>query len=59
MAAGFEAFHDGGVVSNAVSFFIGMELRLKDYVIVAVVGDHNVLIAAARANEEVANVVRV
>ena len=50
MAAGFEAFHYGGVGSNALGVLLGIERQLEDRIIVIVVGDHNVLIAMARAN---------
>ena len=52
-------FHDGGVGIIAVGFLLGLERCLEDRISVAVVGIHNVLIAAARANRESASVVYV
>ena len=53
----FEDFHDGGVVTNAVGFILGLERCLEGFIRFTVVGDHNVLIAAARANGEATSVV--
>ena len=57
MAAGFEAFRDGGVGRNVVGVLLSIEQRLEDRISVALVGYHNVLIATARANEEAAGVI--
>ena len=57
MAAGFEAFHDGGVGRNVVGVLLSLERRLEDSIIVAVVGNHNLLIDTARANGKAENVV--
>ena len=57
MATGFETFHDRGVVRNAVGFLLGLERRLEDCIRVTVLGNHDVLIDAARANGEAPSVV--
>ena len=56
VAAGFEAFHDGGVGGNVVGIILGLEWGLEDCIGVEVLGNHNVLIAAARANGGAAGV---
>ena len=43
VAAGFDAFHDGGVGDNVVGVLFSLEHRLEDRVGVAVGGDHNAL----------------
>ena len=57
MAAGFEAFCDGRVSRNAVGVLLGMERRFEDCIRVSVTDNHNVMIAAAKANGEVDGVV--
>ena len=57
MATVFEAFYDGRVGSNTVGVLLGLERSLEDCIRVVVVGNHNVLIAAERSNEEAADVV--
>ena len=56
---GFEAIHYGGLGINVVGVLIGMERRLEDIIRVVVVGNHNVLIAAAISNGEAVGVVYV
>ena len=57
VAAGFEAFHDGGVGGNVVGIILGLEWGLEDCIGVEVLGNHNVLIVAARANGGASGVV--
>ena len=59
MAAGFEAFHGEGLGRNAVGVLLGIERRLEDHIGVAVLGNHNALVSAARADGEAARVVYV
>ena len=59
MATGFESFHDGVVSFNSVLVFAGLERCVQDGVSVAVVSNHDVLVAAAGADREPAGVVGV
>ena len=59
MVRDFEAFHDGGVGSNAVGVLLGLERSLEVCIRAAVVGNYNLLIDAERAKREAAGVVRV
>ena len=58
MAAGFETLHDGIVCLNSVFILAGFEHGIKDCVGVAMLSDHDVLVAAARSDGESAAVVR-
>ena len=57
VVAVFEAFYDGGVGINALGVLLGIELRLGGCIGVALVGNQNVLISAARANGEAVGVI--
>ena len=59
MAARLEAVHDAGVGGYAVAVFSCLEGINEDGVCIAVIGHHQVLIAAAGADGEAACVVRV
>ena len=59
MPTHLEAVHDGIVGGNAVFVLTRLEGGLEDCVGVAVVGDHDVLVAAAGANGEATCVVGV
>ena len=59
VTASLEAGHDAGIGRYAVAVFSCLEGLNKDGVCVAVVGDHQVLVAAAGAEGEAACVVRV
>ena len=52
-----EAGHDAGVFRDAVAVFLCLEGLDEDDVCVAVVGDHQVLVAAAGADGEASCVV--
>ena len=57
VVAVFEAFYDGGVGINELGVLLGIKLRLEGYIGVALVENHNVLVAVARANGEAAGVI--
>ena len=57
VAAVLEALHDGVVRFNTVRIFFSLEGGLKDHVGIAVVCDHDVLVALAGTNREAASVV--
>ena len=57
MTASLEAGHDAGVGRDAVAVFSCLEGLGEDGVCVAVVGDHQVLVAAAVADGEASCVV--
>jgi len=59
VAAVTEALHDGVVRLNTVRIFFGLEGGLEDHVGIAVVCDHDVLVAFAGTNREATGVVRV
>ena len=59
VAASLEAGHDAGVGRYAVAIFLCLEGLDEDVVFIAVIGHHQVLIAAAVADEEAACVIRV
>ena len=59
VTASLEAVHDAGVGGYAVAVFSCLEGLNKDGVCITVVGHHQVLVAAAGADREVACVVRV
>ena len=52
-----EASHDAGMSSNAMAVVVRLEGFDKDGVAVTVVGQHDVLVAAAQADWEAAHVV--
>ena len=59
MAASLEAGHDAGVGGDAVAVFLCLEGLDEDGVFIAVIGHHQVLIAAAVADGEAAHVIGV
>ena len=59
VASCLEAGHDAGVGGYAVAIFSCLEWFNEDGVCIAVIGHHQVLIAAAGADREAACVVRV
>ena len=59
MAASLEAGHDAGVGWDVVAVFACLEGLNEDDVGVAVIGDHEVLVAAAGADQEASCVVGV
>ena len=57
MALGMESLHDRVVGLNAMSIFAVLEGGMKDGIGVAVVGNHNVLIATAYPDGKAATVI--
>jgi len=57
VAAVMEALHDGVVCLDTVCIFFSLEGGLEDHVGIAVVCDHDVLVAFAGTNREAAGVV--
>ena len=55
----FETLHDGVVGGDAVFILLSLECGLEDGVGIIVVGNHDVLVAAAGVDREPASVVSV